>query len=84
MKPAEWGVAVEKGEKVYLHITNPKAVKNQIELKNFPYELKKASRFESGKKIKFSVDKNANEIKLQIPELNLEAIDQVVVLDVKK
>jgi alpha-L-fucosidase len=84
MKPAEWGVAVEKGEKVYLHITNPKAVKNQIELKDFPYELKKASRFESGKKIKFSVDKNTGEIKLQIPELDLEAIDQVIVLVVKK
>ena len=23
MKPAEWGVAVEKGKKVYLHITHP-------------------------------------------------------------
>jgi alpha-L-fucosidase len=84
MKPAEWGVAVEKDNKVYLHIINPNAVKNQIELKDFPFELKKASRFESGKKIKFSVDKNANEIKLQIPELNLEAIDQVIVLVVKK
>jgi alpha-L-fucosidase len=84
MKPAEWGVAVEKSNKVYLHIINPKAVQNQIVLKDFPYELKKASRFESGKNIKFSVDKNANEIKLQIPELEMEAIDQVIVLVVKK
>jgi alpha-L-fucosidase len=84
MKPAEWGVAVEKDDKVYLHIINPSAVKNQIELKDFPFELKKASRFESGKKIKFSVDKNTGEIKLQIPELDLEAIDQVIVLVVKK
>jgi alpha-L-fucosidase len=84
MKPAEWGVAVEKSNKVYLHIINPSAVKNQIELKDFPFELKKASRFESGKKIKFSVDKNTGEIKLQIPELDLEAIDQVIVLVVKK
>jgi alpha-L-fucosidase len=84
MKPAEWGVAVENGDKVYLHITNPKALKNQIKLKNFPYDLKKASRFESGKKIIFSFDKYTGEIKLQIPELDLEAIDQVVVLIVKK
>ena len=84
IKPAEWGVAVEKSDKVYLHIINPSAVKNQIELKDFPYELKKASRFESGKNIKFSVDKNTGVIKLQIPELDLEAIDQVVILVVKK
>ena len=84
MKPAEWGVAVEKGEKVYLHITNPKAVKNQIEIKDFPYELKKASRFESGKNIKFNIDKKDNQIKLQISELDSEAIDQVVVLEVMK
>ncbi len=84
MKPAEWGVAVEKGDKVYLHITNPKAVENQIELKDFPYKLEKASRFESGKNIKFNSDKKDNQIKLQIPELDLEAIDQVIVLDVKK
>jgi len=84
MKPAEWGVAVEKGDKVYLHITNPKAVKNQIELNDFPYELEKASRFESGKNIKFNSDKKDNQIKLQIPELDLEAIDQVIVLEVKK
>jgi alpha-L-fucosidase len=84
MKPADWGVAVEKSDKVYLHITNPKAVKNQIVLKDFPYDLKKANQFESGKNIKFSTDKKDNQIKLQIPELNLEAIDQVVVLDVKK
>jgi alpha-L-fucosidase len=84
MKPAEWGVAVEKEDKVYLHITNPKVVKKQIELKDFPYELKKASRFESGKNIKFNSDKKNNQIKLQIPELDLEAIDQVIVLEVKK
>ena len=83
MKPAEWGVAVEKGDKVYLHITNPKAVKNQIELKDFPYELKKASCFESGKNIKFSIDKTSNEIKIQIPVLDSVSIDQVIVLNVK-
>jgi alpha-L-fucosidase len=84
MKPAEWGVAVEKGDKVYLHITNPKAVENQIELKDFPYKLVKASRFESGKNIKFNSNKKNNQIKLQIPELDLEVIDQVIVLEIKK
>lgn len=84
MKPADWGVAVGKGDKVYLHITNPKAVKNQIELNDFPYQLKKATRFETGENIRFSIDKKSNEIKIQIPELDLEAFDQVIVLQVKK
>lgn len=84
MNPADWGVAVEKGDKVFLHITNPKAAKNQIELKDFPYRLKKANRFETGENIKFSIDKKSNEIKIQISELDLEAIDQVIVLKVKK
>ncbi|HSO86336.1 MAG TPA: alpha-L-fucosidase [Draconibacterium sp.] len=84
MKPADWGVAVEKGDKVYLHITNAKAVKNQIELKDFPYELKKASRFESGKNIKFNTDKKTNLIALEMPDLNPEAYDQVIILEVIK
>ncbi len=84
MKPANWGVAVEKGDKVFLHITNPKAVKNQIELKDFPYGLKKASRFETGKNIKINTDKKTRKVTLEIPELNADAIDEVIVLEVKK
>jgi diaminopimelate epimerase len=44
----------------------------------------KASRFESGKNIKFNSNKKNNQIKLQIPELDLEVIDQVIVLEIKK
>lgn len=84
MKPAEWGVAVEKGGKVYLHIINPKAISNSIHLNDFPYQLKKASHFESGKNIRFFSDKKLKSTELQIPELDLEAIDQVIVLEVKK
>lgn len=84
MKPADWGVAVEKGDKVYLHITNPKAVKNQILLKDFPYDLKKVNQFESGKTIKFKSDNKTGQVILEISDLNAEAIDQVIVLEVKK
>jgi alpha-L-fucosidase len=84
MKPAEWGVAVEKGNKVYLHIINPKAISNSIHLNDFPYQLKKASHFESGENIKFSNDKKKGEISLSVADLNMESIDQVIVLDIKK
>jgi len=84
MKPADWGVAVEKGDKVYLHVTNPKAVKNQIVLRDFPYELKKANQFETNQSILFKSDKNNRQVTLEISDLNTEAIDEVIVLEVKK
>lgn len=52
MQPADWGVAVEKGDKIYLHITNPELIGNQIEIKDFPYHLADASNFISGEKLK--------------------------------
>jgi diaminopimelate epimerase len=84
MKPAEWGVAVEKGDKVYLHITNSKALKTNIELKDFPYLLEGAKQFETGKNVEFSSDKKTKSVTLQIPELKPDAIDNVIVLKVKK
>ena len=49
MKPAEWGVAVEKGDKVYLHIINPEKINKELILNKFPYKVQKAYRFETGK-----------------------------------
>ena len=82
MKPADWGVAVEKGNKVYLHIINPEAINFELKLKNFPYQLKKASSFESGKAVVFSLNKTNSELTLQLPKLNRSVINQVIVLDV--
>jgi len=82
MKPADWGVAVEKGNKVYLHIIHPEAIYFELKLKNFPYQLKKASSFESGKAVGFSLNKTNSELTLQLPKLNRSVINQVVVLDV--
>ncbi len=81
MKPAEWGVAVEKGNKVYLHIINPEAVKTQLILNNFPYQLKSARSYESGNRIEFSMNKANSELNLQLPKLDRNAIDQVIVLE---
>ena len=84
MAPADWGVAVEKGEKVYLHITNPSAVKNKVELKNFPYKTEKAFWFETGKTIEYKTNKENSEVALSVPFLKVGAIDQVIVLQIKK
>jgi hypothetical protein len=67
-----------------LHIINPKAISNSIHLNDFPYQLKKASHFESGENIKFSNDKKKGEISLSVSDLNMESIDQVIVLEIKK
>jgi alpha-L-fucosidase len=82
MKPADWGVAVEKGDKVYLHITNPELVDKQIKLKGFPYQLAEAFHFISGEKIKTSQEKS--DLNLEILKLNRSAIDNVIVLKVIK
>lgn len=84
MKPAVWGVAVEKGDKVYLHITNPDLIKNQIELEDFPYHLADAYHFKSGEKIKTNTVKNKSDIKLEISKLNMLAFDNVIVLKIKR
>ena len=83
MKPAEWGVAVEKGNKIYLHITNPVEIENQIILRNFPYQINKASWFETGKYLEFTTGQNSGDIKLKLTDLKSDAIDQVIVLEVK-
>lgn len=84
MQPTDWGVAVENGNKVYLHITNPDAIKNKIELKYFPYTLVDANWFETGRTIKFNSSKKTGHVALHLPNLESEAIDQVIVLEVKR
>ncbi len=60
------------------------AIKNKIELKNFPYKTEKAYWFETGKTIEFKTNKGNSEVALQMPFLKVEAIDQVIVLQIKK
>jgi alpha-L-fucosidase len=81
MKPAEWGVAVEKDNKVFLHILYPEKLKNQLVLNNFPYKISKASWFESGQSVNFRSNNSTGEIDVQLPELKPDAIDQVIILN---
>jgi alpha-L-fucosidase len=80
MKPAEWGVAVEKGNTVYLHILYPDKLKNQLNLPGFPYKIQKAVWFESGQPVKFS-NNNTGEISLLLPGLKPDAIDQIITIN---
>ena len=84
MTPAEWGVAVEKGDKVYLHIINPEKLNKELTLSNFPYKVKKAYRFETGKALDVKADKASSTLNIKTGELDAEHIDNVIVLQVSK
>lgn len=84
MKPAEWGVAVEKGNKVYVHITKPDNAGKELMLKGFPYKIAKVSRFETGKIIDYKLDKTTQSLNLKITGLDADAIDNVIVFDVSR
>ncbi len=84
MEPAAWGVAVEKGDKVYLHITDPAKPGGSITLPEFPYKLLRASSFESGKKIKITSDKTNGSVGIALPDLDMAAIDNVIVLNIRR
>jgi alpha-L-fucosidase len=81
MKPAEWGVAVEKNKTVYLHILYPDKLKNQLDLKNFPYKIEKAAWFGTAQEVNFTHNINTGDIRLQLPALKTNDIDQVIILD---
>jgi alpha-L-fucosidase len=84
MKPAEWGVAVEKGDKVYIHITKPDKAGKELMLKGFPYKIAKASRFGTGKSVDYKLDKTTQSLSLKIAGLDADAIDNVIVLQVSR
>jgi alpha-L-fucosidase len=81
MKPAEWGVAVEKDNTVYLHILNPDKLKKQLDLKNLPFKIDKATWFGTGQEVSFTISKNTGDISLQLPSLKTDETDQIIILD---
>jgi len=80
MKPADWGVAVEKNNTVYLHILYPDKLKKHLDLKNFPFKIEKATWFGTGQNVLYTVSKNTGDINLQLPGLKTDDIDQVIIL----
>jgi alpha-L-fucosidase len=83
MKPAPWGVAVEKGNKVFLHILDPGKIDKQLYFKVFPYTVENVKYFETGKKLKYMGAKSG-ELTLKAEGLLPDAVDQVIVLTVKR
>ncbi len=81
MKPAEWGVAVEKGDTVFLHIIDPGKLGNQLVLSGFPYKAVKAEWFGTGRPVAFSADDASGEIRFRLPPLKSDAIDQIIILN---
>ena len=84
MKPAEWGVAVEKGDKVYIHIIKTEKINKELTLNNFPYKISKAYSFDTGKTFEFRSGKVASDVSLQLPDLDPNAIDNVFILQVSR
>ena len=84
MEPAAWGVAVQKGDNVFLHIIDPGKLDNKLELSNLPFKIAKAYMFGTGKSVKFKADKLSAAVTLQLSELDMEAIDNVIVLKLSK
>ncbi len=84
MPLADWGVAVEKGDKVYLHIIDPKKLNKELILNHFPYKVNKVYRFETGKSFNFRSDKDSSTLIIKIKKTDAKLIDNVIVLQVSK
>lgn len=84
MRPADWGVAVEKYDKIYLHITKPEKAVKELIIKGFPYNVSKAFRFETGSSVEYKLDKASQSLNIKTAGLDNGAIDNVIVLRVSK
>ncbi len=84
MDPAEWGVAVEKGNKVYLHITRPDKTDKELIINDFPHNVIKAYRYETGKAIEYNYDSSSKYLHLKISGLDQETPDNVIVMQISK
>ncbi len=84
LKPAGWGVAVAKGNKIFLHVIHPEKLNKQLYLNHFPYKPFKAYKYESGKPINIKTNHSGTTVTLDIDGLDLAAIDNVFVLEISK
>lgn len=84
MKPADWGVIVEKDDKIYLHITKPEKTVKELIIREFPYNISKAFRFETGSSVEYRLDKASQSLNIKITGLEQSATDNVIVLQISK
>jgi alpha-L-fucosidase len=84
IKSADWGVAVEKGDKIYLHIINPLAVNRQLILDDLHDNPLKVECFETKKVLPFNFSAEKNQLLIELTTQQPNAIDQVVTLTIQK
>jgi alpha-L-fucosidase len=82
-KPADWGVAVVKGDKIYLHIINPQAVHGQLILDGIKDKPLKVECFETKKELPFDFSAEKNQLSFELTALQTNTIDQVVAITIQ-
>jgi alpha-L-fucosidase len=78
LRPQEWGAITQKEDKMYIHVLNNQT--STIHLDNFPYNgLKKAYLLKNGAVVNHSF--NNGSVSLDIPAINEDEPDEVIVLE---
>ncbi len=77
--PQEWGVTVQKGKKVYVHVMDPES--RTIELSGFRPKLKSAVFFDDGSKVE--VKRTKKGIILTVPVEKRKPVDTIMTLTLK-
>ncbi len=74
IKPCEWGATTRKGDKLYVHVTDP----SQKEIMIPGLRVKKALAYDGGEKI--AMKKSKEGTLLSLPEISEDCIDYIVEL----
>jgi alpha-L-fucosidase len=83
LEPAPWGVAVEKGNRIYLHILEPEHLDGSLVLQEVPYQVTGAAYFDGGKDIPFRLEKEKGLLKLDLSGMPDEQhMDRILVLEI--
>jgi alpha-L-fucosidase len=79
VSPRDWGVTVQKGDVVYLHVLNHQG--GDIEIPGYAPKLKSATFFDDGTKV--TVKRSGDALTLDLPAEKLKPIDTIIVLTLK-
>ncbi len=75
--PRSWGVTTQKGNKVFVHLLNPED--NNLLIPDFGKKVKNITFHGTGAKLKFKQD--AFGIAISVPEVSLDEIDTILVME---
>ncbi len=74
----DWGTSTRRGDTLYVHVLDPSVSEIYVPT---PKKVKKASTYVGGEKVDFVKHKDKQGVTIQIPELDPETIDYVIVLE---